>query len=176
MKRISLLAILIFITGIMFSCSDSSSSDTEEGYIDPGLTAKTIALKSYDFNGANLNTYSCMPASTACGAIIFSGELNDTDYVGFAAGKDVSFPNFSLKIYWSASSIPTSISTSSYTVVINDATGTYTSTTDPLNATISSGAGTYTITFTTNNIIVWNSAHTLSKTIAIGDTIVAYPY
>jgi len=122
MKRISLLTILIFITGIMISCNDSSSgNDITKGYIDPALTtAKDIAAaKTYDiasFGGA----YS--GAGEACLAIIYQGELNGTPYVGIA----VKNGSYNLKIYWSASSLPAIGSgitlSSSCTVVFNNGT------------------------------------------------------
>lgn len=117
MKRISFLAILIFITGIMFSCSDSSSSDTDEGYIDPGLSAKDLSItKTYDID--SFTTDVC--TGITCLSIIYKGELNNTDYVGIAV-KDA---NDNLKIYWNASSMPATGTLTSCTVVFNGVTTT----------------------------------------------------
>lgn len=166
MKRISLLAILIFITGIMFSCSDSSGSDSEEGYIDPGLTAKTVSSsKSYAFTAD-----SCGP-DESCGAVIFSGELNDVDYVGIAAdNRDTNNPpTFKFKLYWKASSIPTgtNLTLPLCTIIINNDS---VSNTDVTNVDITNnGNGTYTIDFNATVFVGGSS-------IAIGNSVTAYKY
>jgi len=141
MKRISFLIILIFITGIMFSCNKSSSSDSDEGYIDPG-----------NWSGITVNAnkeYSLTPFGATCGpsanclAIIYLGELDNTDYVGIAV-KDVSgTPNF--KIYWQATEIPIGTNNiSSYTATFN---GTSTPGVNLSLTITNTGDGTYHIIF-----------------------------
>lgn len=167
MKKISLLAILIFITGIMFSCSDSSSSDTEEGYIDPGLTAKTVSsVKEYTFTGSIGDSCS----GSQCDTVIFSGELNDIDYVGIAADNrhTVNPPTFKFKMYWQANSVPTGVglTLNSCTIIINDDT---VSATDVIGVSIINNSdGTYTITFP--NITVG------TESITSGNHMRAYKY
>lgn len=100
MKRIVFLTILIFITGIMSSCNNSSSSDDVTiGYVDPALeTAKDInAYKAY-----TLNTIGTCSASESCLAIIYQGTISEISYVGIAVQNGTE----KLKIYWQATSIP----------------------------------------------------------------------
>jgi len=161
---ICLISILFYLT----ACSGDSSSSTETGYVDPYLTSeKTVALKSY-----TLGSQSCS-SSKSCGAIIFQGTLNDSNYVGFAVNdKHDASPDFNLKIYWQASSIPSSVDLApgNFTIKIIKGTSEYTSTTDNLKLTIADqGDGTYLITFT-GNITVG------SVSINSGSTIRAYKY
>jgi len=153
MKRIFLLTILILITGIMFSCNDSSNSKTEEGYIDPGLTAKTVSTtKSYNLTmttGGNKTA-----SGSGAYAIIYQGELNKIDYVGIAIDNFDNTPTtdrFKLQIYWQASSINSvSLTSSQYTVklIINDVE--YTTPTGNLDLTITPESdGTYSIEINT---------------------------
>jgi len=166
-----LLSLLFYLT----ACSGGSSSSTETGYVDPYLTSeKTVALKSY-----TLGSRSCS-SSKSCGAIIFQGTLNDTNYVGFAVDNYQSGESkFSLKIYWPGDSIPSSIDNPAGYVVeavidgttYNSATGNLTGN---LKATITSGTDSngvaiYTITFTDSLTIG-------SLNIVSGDKIEAYRY
>jgi hypothetical protein len=143
---ICLISILFYLT----ACSGGSSSSTETGYVDPYLTSeKTVALKSY-----TLGSQSCS-SSKSCGAIIFQGTLNDSNYVGFAVDNYQSGGSkFSLKIYWPGDSIPSSIDNpAGYVIEAVIGGTTYTSPTGNLKATITSGTDSngvaiYTITFT----------------------------
>jgi len=171
MKRIFLLIILIFTAGIMSSCNNSGSGDATTGYVDPVFTtAKTQGLKSYNIAGFSCTT------SKSCGAVIFTGNLNGTDYTGFAVDNYLTGGSkFSLKIYWNAGSI-SSISTASYTLKLVAGGNTYTTTSGILDVTITSGVDAnsvtvYTIKFNSPITIV-SSAYTISNT----DTIVAYKY
>lgn len=164
-----LLSLLFYLT----ACSGGSSSSTETGYINPGLDSeKTIALKEY-----TLGSQSCS-SSKSCGAIIFQGELNETNYVGFAVDNYQSGGSkFSLKIYWPADSIPSSIDNpTGYVVeaVIGGTTYNNNSASGNLKANITSGTDSngvaiYTITFTDSLTIG-------SLSISNGNTIVAYKY
>jgi len=167
---ICLISILFYLT----ACSGGSSSSTETGYVDPYLTSeKTVALKSYTLY--TLGSRSCS-SSKSCGAIIFQGTLNDTNYVGFAVDNYQSGESkFSLKIYWPGDSIPSSIDNPAGYVVeaVIDGT-TYNSATVNLRATITSGTDSngvaiYTITFTDPLTIG-------SLKIVSGDKIEAYRY
>jgi len=115
MKRISFLLILFFITGILFSCNDSSSSKKDKGYVDPGNWGgiERNTNKAYNLAGA---LGSCSGAS--CLSLIYHGELDKTDYVGIAVKNGTN----TLKIYWAASSIPLGANAiDSCTVIYNGA-------------------------------------------------------
>jgi len=168
---ICLISILFYLT----ACSGGSSSSTETGYVDPYLTSeKTVALKSY-----TLGLQSCS-SSKSCGAIIFQGTLNDTNYVGFAVDNYQSGGSkFSLKIYWPGDSIPSSIDNpAGYVVeaVIDGTTYNNNSASGNLKANITSGTDSngvaiYTITFTDSLTIGSGSLNIVS-----GDKIEAYRY
>jgi len=170
---ICLISILFYLT----ACSGGSSSSTETGYVDPYLTSeKTVALKSYTLG---FGSQSCS-SSKSCGAIIFQGTLNDSNYVGFAVDNYQSGGSkFSLKIYWPGDSIPSSIDNPAEYVIEAVIGGTtYTSATGNLTgnlkATITSGTDSngvaiYTITFTDSLTIG-------SLNIVSGDKIEAYRY
>ena len=151
MKKILTILLLLTISALI-SCSGSSGSSTEKGYTDPGLeTAKTLALKSYSLEGG---TYACA-SDKSCGAIIFTGKLSDVNYVGFAVDNYSTVSPFKLKIYWPATSIPSSISNpAGYVVKATIGTTTYsTVTSGNLAATIATetdanGLTVYRITFT----------------------------
>ncbi|HOV08784.1 MAG TPA: hypothetical protein PK482_06690 [Spirochaetota bacterium] len=170
MKNIYLSLILCLAIAII-SCGSGSSSSTETGYIDPGLTGeKTVnSNKGYTLTGIG---ESCGPNAN-CNAIIYQGTLNDVNYVGIAVNdKHDASPDFNLKIYWQASSIPSSVDLApgNFTIKIIKGTSEYTSTTDNLKLTIADqGDGTYLITFT-GNITVG------SVSINSGSTIRAYKY
>jgi hypothetical protein len=139
MKKIVFLTILIFITGLIVSCSDSSGGDSDTGYVDPGnWSGIDVKTKSFSLTG-----FGSCALDTDCLAIIYQGKLNGTQYVGIAA-KDISGTP-SLKIYWQASSVPFGTTNiSAYTVNLN---GTITAGTN-LSVTISdNGDGTYHIIF-----------------------------
>ena len=168
---ICLISILFYLT----ACSGGSSSSTETGYVDPYLTSeKTVALKSY-----TLGSRSCS-FSKSCGAIIFQGTLNDTNYVGFAVDNYQSGGSkFSLKIYWPGDSIPSSIDNpAGYVIeaVIGGTTYNNNSASGNLKANITSGTDSngvaiYTITFTDSLTIGSGSLNIVS-----GDKIEAYRY
>ena len=172
MRKIIFISAL-FLSAAIISCSGDSDSDVSVGYIDPGLgSAKEQAIKSY-----TLGTESCA-SSKSCGAIIYVGTL-DANYVGFAAGKDSTNPNFTLKIYWTGTSIPATLNTTSYTISVNDGTYTYTNTSDNLHVNITSGPDAnsvtvYTIDFQEEIIVSDGSGHNF--TIANTNSIVAYKY
>ncbi|HPJ33811.1 MAG TPA: hypothetical protein PK358_03180 [Spirochaetota bacterium] len=172
MRKILLLLSLLAITTII-SCSEDSGSDSDKGYVNLNLdNEKTVALKSYDVGG-----FSC--SGKQCGAVIYRGELSDTKYVGFAAGKDTAYPDFALKIYWNGSSIPASLDTTTFSVSINDGTYTYTNTSDNLNITIVDGTDAnsvpiYTITFQESITVDDGSGHNF--TISATNSLVAYKY
>lgn len=178
MKKIYFFIILLFITGSIFSCKNSSDSDTTTiGYENPGVgTVLTQALKSYQLGG-----FSCATSKT-CGAIIYQGYLNYTYYAGFAVDNYTAAGSgkFTLKIYWNASSLA-SINTTSFTVTINDDTYIYTTPVAPddnLNITISSGTDAngitvYNIVFLEDLTVTDGSGHNF--TISSGtDSITAY--
>ena len=162
----------VFLSAAIISCSGDSDSDVSVGYIDPGLSsAKEQAIKSY-----TLGTESCA-SSKACGAIIYIGTL-DANYVGFAVDNYLTGASkFSLKIYWPATSIPSSISNpSGYVVEAIIGTTTYTTATGNLAANITQGTDSngitiYTISFT-DTLNIGSGA----LTIISGNTIVAYKY
>jgi hypothetical protein len=171
---ICLISILFYLT----ACSGGSSSSTETGYVDPYLTSeKTVALKSY-----TLGAQSCS-SSKSCGAIIFQGTLNDSNYVGFAVDNYQSGGSkFSLKIYWPGDSIPSSIDNPAGYVIEAVIGGTTSSATGNLRATITSGTDSngvaiYTITFTDSLTITFTDSLTIgSLNIVSGDKIEAYRY
>ena len=170
MNKISAILSVLAVSAII-SCSGSSDSDIERGYIDPEFdTAKTLASKSYSLQGG---AYACSSA-TSCGAIIYTGEVNDTRYTGFAVDNYSTATPFKLKIYWPANLIPSSISNpSGYVVKAVIGSTTYTAASGNLAATITAGTGTgtYTITFT-DTLVIGGGALTINN----GDTIVAYKY
>jgi len=163
-----------FFTIALFSCSNGSGSDSDKGYIDPDLDSlKTLVEKSYTLGSIKCPTSGT--TSTECGAIIFQGDLKDVEYAAFAAGKDSTNSNFTLKVYWEAESIRSvNLPSSSYSILINDGTYEYASTTDNLNVTISSNSDStiYTITFNEAVTVSDDSSHTF--TINSGNTIRAY--
>ncbi len=192
MRKFVFVVISIFITGISFSCNNSSSSSTTTGYTDPVFTTvKTQAKKSYTVAG-----YTCPSGGSptdadykACGAVIYTGTLSDAAYTGIAAGKDSVNPNFNLKIYWKAVSIPSAVSGytpasgelsgTTYKIQINNGTYIYSTTTDSLNISITSGTDSnginvYNITFNSSITVSDGNSHTL--TINSGDTITAYKW
>lgn len=174
MKKNVILLISLFLIVAFSACNKDSDDSTDTGYTDPEFdTLKTQAIKSYSIAG-----YTCS-ANKSCGAVIYSGKLNKVSYVGFAAGRDSANANFSLKIYWNGSSIPTALDTTSPNVVIKDGTYVYNTTTDNLNITITSGndsnsIAVYTIAFNESMTVSDGAGH--SFIIDSGDTIVAYKY
>ncbi len=174
MKRATLLFVKFLIITALAACNKDSGGSTDTGYVDPDFaTAKTQAVKAY-----TLGSYSCS-AQKSCGAVIYSGKLDKVAYIGIAAGRDAANPNFSLKIYWNAGSIPATLDTSSYTVLIKDGSRVYTTSSDNLNISIASGSDAnsvaiYTITF--NEPVIVSDSGSNTFTINSGDTIVAYKY
>jgi hypothetical protein len=147
MKKLMLFTVIFIASGLIFSCNKSSDSDSNDAYIDPGnWSGFTIPNKSYTISSSNSD--SCV-SSTDCCAIIYQGELNDTNYVGIAAdNRDEGLPpTYIFKMYWNASEIPTGsgLTLPSCTIKINDQTASGINIT---NATITNeGDGTYTISF-----------------------------
>lgn len=162
------LHLLLLLTAVSFTACGSEGSSTTEGYVDPGITAKTIQNKSY-----SLTLGSCT-SSTQCGAIIYQGELDGTNYVGIAVDNQhsVNPPTFKLKIWWPASSIPSSVNLApgSFNVSLITGGSAYTSATTNLQLTLTGPTNNvYTITFT--------GALTVgSQTIPSSSTIEAYKY
>lgn len=139
MKKITVLYILILFTGIILSCNDSSGGNSEEGYIDPGLSAKDIsANKSYNLTMATGGAKSA--SGSGAHAVIYQGELGGIDYVGIAIDNFDNTPatdRFNLKIYWQSSSINSvSLTNTQYSVklIINGVE--YTTPTGNLDLTI----------------------------------------
>lgn len=163
----------------MISCNSSSSSSSDEGYIDPGLTAKTVSSsKQYAFVGIG-ESYG---AASDCNAIVFQGELNDVNYIGIAANDKYTAnasPDFSIKVYWNGTAITTgsgiiNLTSANYTIMVNKGVNTYTTTTDPLIMTVTNpSSGIYNFNFDAA-IDVTGPAGTL--TININDFIQGYKY
>jgi len=181
MRKIFFTLTLLAITTII-SCSGSSGSDTETGYVDPGFDSeKTVSTnKSYSINlssGGN---------KTASGenaySIIYNGSLSDTYYVGISVDNfdtSTSTSRFSLKIYWQASSIPEgslTLTSSQYTVKLIGNGNSY-STTDgnDISLTINNqGDGTYNIQLDTNIVFTDSGGNTVTS--GATPTIRAYKY
>lgn len=147
MKKIFFFILLIFTSGIIFSCNKSSDSDSDTDYVDPGNWGGfTIPNKSYTISSTTSD--SCGSSSDCC-AIIFQGKLDDTHYVGIAVdNRDTDNPpTFKFKIYWKAKTIPTGsgLTLPSCTIIINDDSGSGINVTGATIANI--GDGTYTINF-----------------------------
>lgn len=113
----------------MMSCTESSDSNGAGDYINPGFTAKDV---NSDISYSTI-AGGCT-AGTGCQAIIYSGKVNNNKYVGIA----VKNTSHNVKIYWSASSIPTGTVTLTGCTVKEDANS-------ATNVTITN------VTFTNNN-------------------------
>lgn len=177
MKKIASILAVLTISAFI-ACSESSGPSTETGYVDPGLgsTKQLISNKRYDFSG--IAGFNDCAASDSCGAIIYTGALNNVAYTGIAAGLDSTNPNISIKVYWTGSITDTSGVDTTYsnaTIKINSST--YTGsiilniTTNTTTANDSSTVTYYTIIFKNSSAISVGS-----YTINSGDTIVAYKY
>jgi len=138
----------VVLASMLFACSgggSGGSSDTSfriqsgdiEKFESPVLGTETITTNStaHDINYA----------------IIYSGTINDTDYVGIAFSNNSAINPYSLKIYFTASSIPTgtAVVISNATIIekINNVTTTNTTETVTLDitgpSTVTGGSNTY---------------------------------
>ena len=135
-----------------------SSSDAGD-YINPGFTAKTV-----NTNLAYTGISSGCTAGNGCQAILYTGEVNNTEYVGIA----VKNSSYNLKIYWPGSSIEFN-STSIPGCTVKEGTTTISNTviTMSIHQNADPYATTYTITF---------SSTIAGTDISSGDTIVAQLY
>jgi len=157
MKK-SLFLLLIFFTAVTtISCGGSSGSSSDD-YTDPGFgeVDDTKSGKTFSFSSIG---ESC--SGKSCNAVIFQEEIDGIDYVAIGVNDKHDDDNFNMKIYWQASSIPSTVSLdeSNYTININNNT----TKTGDLNLSITNnGDDTYTIDFTSNDIVVGGS-YTISN-------------
>ena len=97
---------IIFIISLLLSaaCSDSSSSgSSNKGFrinpetltIDDKFNSPSVGFE-VDFNGTKTVNY----------AVVFTGTISGTEYVGIAMSDDPSNENFNVKIYFQGSSFP----------------------------------------------------------------------
>ncbi|HSV97384.1 MAG TPA: hypothetical protein VLM75_10685, partial [Spirochaetota bacterium] len=96
------------LTLITAGCGGDGGEKGETGFkIKPGsLTELTINNKSYSIDGLSLS----QGLSPSTHAIIFSGTVNNQNYVGIAVNNDITVANSScLYIYFNSSDIPSSI-------------------------------------------------------------------
>ena len=126
MKKIYSLLIILF-TCTIISCSDSSSSDLPNEYIDPfGNPPETPnSAKSYyiAIDGSTKASTGYPSGSPACKAVIYQG----TSYTGIAV-EDAS-GTFKLKIYWDSTiDTTTPIPSNQYTIKVLYSSGEYIST------------------------------------------------
>jgi hypothetical protein len=109
MKKFILFSILaLLVTG----CGGGDSGDDSIGFtITPGsVTEFTVNNKSYTIGGLSLS----QGPSQSTHAIIFSGTVNNQNYVGIAVNNDITVANSScLYIYFNSSGIPSSITLNS---------------------------------------------------------------
>lgn len=135
MKKI-VFYILLLSGSLMMACTESSDSSDAGDYINPGFTAKTVnSTISYS------NIAGGCTAGSGCQAIIYSGKVNNNKYVGIA----IKNTSHNVKIYWSASSIPTGTVSLTGCTVKEDATTV--SNTPITMEIINNGDTTYTINF-----------------------------
>lgn len=120
--------ILLLSGSLMMACSDTSSSTEAGDYINPGFAEKDVStVKAY-------SGFSSGCTGSGCQAIIYSGKINGTNYVGIA----IKESSYNFKLYWPATSIPTgTVSIGPCTIKQNSDSET--------NITISN------VTFTNNN-------------------------
>lgn len=145
---------IFFISAAIISCGDSNKENTEAGYVNPGLGSEKAvnANKSYKI----ATEPACNP-SKDCHAVIYSGALNGTSYVGIAVDNFVTSPasdRFIAKIYWPASTIPegTNLTLTSCNIKIIDNNTHYelsNTTISNVDIIYSSSTGTYNVTFKT---------------------------
>lgn len=113
MNKYSKLSLIIGIIFLISRCGGSSSSDGDVGYeLQPGGASYYTVGSSYDitFSGGNTGNY----------AIIYNAEVNGVPYVGIAVDDDgdTADGTFNVKIYFQASSIPSSITLDSSNSII----------------------------------------------------------
>ncbi len=141
MKR-ALVALLLL--PLLYCNRESGGTDSSSDFIyTPGSHDKiTLDDTSYQIgNDWDTNDCSSVLPDSHCFAIIYTGTIDENNYVGIAVSDDPDDPiAFNLKIYFSAASIPASIDLSTEptaAIKVTDNSGTYTY-----------SSGSFTLTFT----------------------------
>jgi hypothetical protein len=128
----------------------------------PGSTDKiTLDGTSYQIAGSwDANDCSSSLPDSHCFAIIYTGTINENEYVGIAVSDDPDNPTaFNLKIYFSSASIPSSIDLSTEptaAVKVTDNSGTYTY-----------SGGSFTLTFTAQSDNIYRIQSSGTATLGI---------
>jgi|GEM_PF-3007732 len=105
MKRIIIAALAFFLMLPLARCNKSGGDSTDYGFsIYPGRVfygAGSNAAKAHNISFTG-GPYNCGPSGT-CYAIIYTGVLNGTSYVGIAAEQEDSDSVFTMKIWYTGS-------------------------------------------------------------------------
>ena len=101
MKRIIIAACALLLLPGLLSCNESGGDSTDYGFsIYPGRVFYGVgsnAAKAHDISFGGFT--SCGPSAT-CYAIIYTGVLNGTSYVGIAAEQETATEVNSMKIWF----------------------------------------------------------------------------
>lgn len=161
------LYILLLSGLLMAGCAETSTSNEEGDYINPGFDLKTVSANKGFLIAGNSGS------GASCQAIAFQGDVNQKEYVGLAA-KNASFI---IKIYWRGSSFPANVNLAAgeYKIKItNSSGGTSSTTSDNLNLTRTNpNTGIYQYTF---NETVQVTGDAGPFNISINDYIAGYVY
>ena len=136
---------IILITFTIISCSNSSSKDLPDEYVNPfEKKVQTPQPTGYTINGTT--------GPSTSHAVIYQGTINDESYVGIAADNGLSnTAKFNLKIYWKSNATiegPHTLTYGNYFIKIVDGLTTY----DTIDTTTNSGNMKLDITAGTNNV------------------------
>ena len=138
--------LLILIAGTIISFNNSSSDDSQTGYVDPGFDDPTKIPIPTTYNIGGISTTSTSKA------VICQGSVGGKSQVGIAVDNG---SGVNLKIYWEGTISTSAVGTYSptqYTIKVISGGTPYTST-DPLNIVITPNNptdGIYNIQFLSN--------------------------